>query len=195
MPKFETPYMRTLVFILLAIMPLSACDLVSNSLALFDSEQTNSKLTAADKAHLEWSYKRVSEWIETDGFAKLISDEFSQKHAPFADGQRGYSEGFEQEDIIRIGYGNVHLESRKDANGGEVQTLKTRKPVAHLTRDWFIKHRDIIGRGFEINWETDTNPESLIEEYWMTLSGWNIRIELTLREDGTVEKIVYSDPN
>jgi len=182
--------MKKFLAICLGIATLSSCDLTP-----FVKLPERPPPTAEEKAHLEWSFKRVEEWTQSDAFAALIVDEFSGSKQLIPDGQRGYSEGFDRDDIISVAFGGVKLESRTDQINGVRQTLTTRYPVSKLTKDWFLTHRDTIAYGYPVDWDNDADPAPLVYEYWVPEEGWNVRVKLTMRPDGTIEQLVFTNPN
>jgi len=89
----------------------------------------------------------------------------------------------------------LEMTIKTDAIDGIVQTVEI-KPEARLTRSWFERHRADFANGAddEMEWYNDVDPSELIYQYWAPKLV-NTQVELTLRGDGTIAQIWFSDPN
>ena len=127
-------------------------------------------------------------------FASRVTTEFAPRIA-CAFRSDGISESGETYGTLTMTFPNSLMTIKTDAIDGIVQTVEI-KPEARLTRSWFERHRADFANGAddEMEWYNDVDPSELIYQYWAPKLV-NTQVELTLRGDGTIAQIWFSDPN
>lgn len=96
---------------------------------------------------------------------------------------------------LSMSFANAQMIRDTDANGGIIQYV-TIAPEAGLDRGWFVKHRAGFANGYDqyIDWETDSDGDPLVEQYWAPGLG-NVQVQFTVDENGFVTEVWFSDPN
>jgi len=111
----------------------------------------------------------------------------------------GEMDGVDERDNVygtfALTFATASMNIKTDAIGGIIQSLDI-SPEAGLDRAWFDTHRADFADGYDqhMDWNTDHNPDPLIETYWAR-EVTNVQVRLTLRTDGTLAQIWFSDPN
>lgn len=82
-----------------------------------------------------------------------------------------------------------------DAIGGIIQYVDV-SPEISLDRDWFVEHRADFANGYDqyMDWDTDADDDPQIEQYWAP-DVLNVQVKVSLREDGSIAQIWFSNPN